>query len=224
MFLSYILIYFSAWKGVKSTGKIVYLTCTAPYIILTILLAKGLFLEGSGEGIAYLLKPRWNEIRKPAVWHEAAIQILFSSSVSFGPLMFYGSRRRPDEKIIPASVIIPLANSLTSIFAALTIFTFLGHVSHVLGKPIQDISDEGLDLAFVAYPGLIYLLNGHNFWALVFFLMLLALGIDTVFALFDFYQQFILEMFPTILQKISKELFCLILTTFCFFCSLIFCT
>ena len=101
--------------------------------------------------------------------------------------MFYGSARRSNEKILPASFIIPLANSLTSIFAALTVFTFLGHVSFILKKPIDQISDEGLDLAFVAYPGLIYLLDGHNFWALLFFLMLISLGIDSVFALFDFY-------------------------------------
>jgi len=46
LFLSYICVYFSAWKGIKSTGKMVWVTCTAPYVILTILLIKGLTLDG----------------------------------------------------------------------------------------------------------------------------------------------------------------------------------
>jgi SNF family Na+-dependent transporter len=60
MFLSYFLIYFSAWKGVKSTGKMVWVTCTMPYVILTVLLIKGLTLEGSGEGLKYLVIPNWS--------------------------------------------------------------------------------------------------------------------------------------------------------------------
>lgn len=68
MFLSYFLIYFSAWKGVKSTGKMVWVTCTMPYVILTILLIKGMTLEGAGEGVKYLLVPKWEKIGDIAVW------------------------------------------------------------------------------------------------------------------------------------------------------------
>jgi len=68
MFLSYFVIYFSAWKGVKSTGKMVWVTCTLPYVILTILLIKGLTLEGSGNGLKYLVIPNWSKIGDIAVW------------------------------------------------------------------------------------------------------------------------------------------------------------
>jgi SNF family Na+-dependent transporter len=68
MFLSYFLIYFSAWKGVKSTGKMVWVTCTMPYVILTVLLIKGLTLEGSGEGLKYLIIPNMAKVREVAVW------------------------------------------------------------------------------------------------------------------------------------------------------------
>jgi len=68
MFLSYFLIYFSAWKGVKSTGKMVWVTCTMPYVILTILLIKGLTLEGSGDGLSYLVKPNLEKIGDIKIW------------------------------------------------------------------------------------------------------------------------------------------------------------
>ena len=39
--LANIVTYFSAWKGLASTGKMVYVTCLMPFVILTILLIKG---------------------------------------------------------------------------------------------------------------------------------------------------------------------------------------
>jgi len=136
--------------------------------------------------------------------------------------MYYGSARKPDEKILKASFWIPVANSATSLFASLTVFTFLGHVSYKLDKNIDEISDQGMDLAFVAYPGLLAEMGGANFWALIFFLMLVTLGVDSVFGNFDFYQTFISDLFPVILQKMRREVYCVILTCFCFICSLTF--
>lgn len=47
-FLVFVMLYFSLFKGVKSSGKVVWFTATAPYAILTILLIRGLFLPGAG--------------------------------------------------------------------------------------------------------------------------------------------------------------------------------
>ena len=68
---------------------------------------------------------------------------MYSSGVSFGPLLFYASARKPDAKILKSSLWLPIINSATSIFAAVTIFSFLGYVSKELDIPIQDISDGG---------------------------------------------------------------------------------
>lgn len=73
LFLSYFLTYFSSWKGLKSTGKMVWITCTAPYVILTILLCFGLSLEGMGKGLHYLFVPEWKNLGDSAVWEGAAV-------------------------------------------------------------------------------------------------------------------------------------------------------
>lgn len=43
-------------QGVKSTGKVVWLTATMPYVVLTILLMRGLMLEGAATGIHFYLR------------------------------------------------------------------------------------------------------------------------------------------------------------------------
>jgi len=187
LFLSYVYAYFSAWKGIKSTGKMVWVTCTLPYFILTVLVIKGLTLEGSGKGLEKLFIPDWSKLADIEIWKNAAVQILFSSSVSFGPLIYYATARKENEKIMKASFWIPVANSLTSLYAAITVFLFLGHVSHVTGKSIDQVSESGMDLAFVAYPGLLGTLDGANVWAVIFFMMLVTLGVDSVFATVDFF-------------------------------------
>ena len=46
----FVLVYFVLWKGVKSTGKVVWVTTLAPYIILFCLLIRGLTLDGAALG------------------------------------------------------------------------------------------------------------------------------------------------------------------------------
>lgn len=148
---------------------------------------------------------------------------MYSSGVSFGPLLYYGTARKPDDKIVGVSYYIPLINSGTSIYAALTIFSFLGHVSHETGIPIEDISEGGLDLAFIAYPGLLSMLKGSNFWSIVFFIMLTTVGVDSVFGMFDFTIQYFEDMFPAIRKNMSKEVYVLVLSIAFFLFGLIFC-
>ena len=222
LFLSYLATYFAAFKGLKSIGAAVYFTVLMPYVILTIFLIRGVTLTGAGEGLKYLFKPDFSKLWDINVWVDAAIQIQFSSGVAFGPLMYYGTARKPDEKILKASYMVPIMNSATSLYAALGMFAFVGHVAHELNLPIDKVSSSGLDLAFVAYPGMINLLAGSNFWAIIFFMMLVLLGIDSVFGFFDHILNYFIDMFPVIREKMSYEVYVAVFTFFSFICSLIF--
>lgn len=149
---------------------------------------------------------------------------MFSSGVAFGPIIYYGGARERDSKILTASFWIPVANSATSFYAALTVFTFIGHVAHVLKLDVDKVTTQSISLAFVAYPGLLNLLSGKNFWAVIFFTMLVTLGIDSSFAYIDYLMEFYLDAFPIILKKMRKEVFCIIVCMTCFISSMMFVT
>ncbi|KAL3856701.1 hypothetical protein ACJMK2_011425 [Sinanodonta woodiana] len=87
----FVIVYFSMWKGIQSSGKAVWITATVPYVVLTILLVRGCTLDGALNGIQYYITPKWERLSDPEVWIDAAAQIFFSLGPGFGTLLALSS-------------------------------------------------------------------------------------------------------------------------------------
>jgi len=211
MVVGFFIIFMAMRKGLQSTGKIVYFTVPLPYILMTILLIKGLTMPGASKGLKFLFIPDFSKLLDIKVWEDAFVQILYSSGIGFGPLIMFASARDKNEPVKTSSLFVPLINSGTSLFAALTIFSFLGYVSEKLDVPVDEISKGGMDLAFIAYPGMMTLLPWPNMWSVFFFVMLITVGIDSIFGFFDYILQYIIDVFPIILKTMSKQIYVLIM-------------
>lgn len=70
-------------------------------------------------------------------------------------------------------------NCFTSFLAGFVVFSVLGYMAFKMGKDVKDIADEGPGLVFIAYPQAIATLRFSPFWAILFFVMLITLGIDS---------------------------------------------
>lgn len=70
-------------------------------------------------------------------------------------------------------------NSATSFIAGFVIFSVLGYMAQVSGQDIKNVATEGPGLVFIVYPAAIATMPGSIFWALIFFMMLLTLGLDS---------------------------------------------
>lgn len=70
--ISLVLVYFCIKEGVETSGKVAIVTATAPYVLLIILLVKGLTLDGASTGLYYLFRPNFLKLFDPFVWVDAA--------------------------------------------------------------------------------------------------------------------------------------------------------
>ncbi|XP_045474082.1 sodium-dependent dopamine transporter isoform X2 [Harmonia axyridis] len=177
----YVICYFSLWKGISTSGKVVWFTALFPYAVLLILLGRGITLPGSAEGIKYYLNPNFNAITSAEVWVDAATQVFFSLGPGFGVLLAYASYNKYHNNVYKDAILTSVINSATSFVAGFVIFSVLGYMAHSAGIPIQEVATEGPGLVFIVYPAAIATMPGSIFWALIFFMMLLTLGLDSSF-------------------------------------------
>uniref|UniRef100_A0A8C9W369 Transporter n=1 Tax=Scleropages formosus TaxID=113540 RepID=A0A8C9W369_SCLFO len=172
-------LYFSLWKGVKSSGKVVYITATLPYVVLLVLLIRGVTLPGAMDGIRAYLYIDLKQLGNPTVWIDAATQIFYSLGAGFGVLIAFASYNKFDNNCYRDALLTSVVNCVTSFFSGFAIFSVLGYLAFKHGAKIEDVATEGPGLVFIIYPEAIATLPGSTLWAIIFFIMLLTLGIDS---------------------------------------------
>lgn len=77
------------------------------------------------------------------------------------------------------SLIVAVSNIATSFFAGLVIFSVIGFLAHELDVEVEKVVDQGAGLAFIVYPEVVTRLPVSPLWSLLFFVMLLTLGLDS---------------------------------------------
>jgi len=182
---SWIVVFLCLMKGVKSSGKVVYFTATFPYFVLIALLVRGVTLPGAMEGLKLLFVPKWEKMLDINVWRDAASQMFFSLGVSWGGLVMFGSYNKFHNKIHLDAAFVSSMDFFTSIISSCVVFSILGFLSETTGVPIESVAKGGQGLAFIAYPEALATVPLPWLWAVLFFLMLFFLGLDSEFALLE---------------------------------------
>uniref|UniRef100_A0A8P4G8H9 Transporter n=1 Tax=Dicentrarchus labrax TaxID=13489 RepID=A0A8P4G8H9_DICLA len=214
---SWMFCYFSIWKGVRSSGKVAYFTATFPYLMLLILLIRGLTLPGAWDGIYYYLYPDLNRLANLEVWIEAGSQICFSYSLTAGTLNVLGSYNEYNNNCYKDCFWLCLLNSGTSFVAGFVVFSVLGFMAHEQGVTVDTVAESGPGLAFIAYPQATAMMPLPQFWTVCFFLMLFLLTVDTHFVTVECFITSISDLFPKLFRKSGRhEIFVLVICLFFF--------
>uniref|UniRef100_H2Z8Z2 Transporter n=1 Tax=Ciona savignyi TaxID=51511 RepID=H2Z8Z2_CIOSA len=208
LLLSWVICYFCIWKGVKSTGKVVYFTATFPFLMLIVLLIRGVTLPGALTGIRFYLTPDINKLANPQVWIDAGTQIFFSFAICLGALVSLGSYNKFGNNCYKDCIILSLVNSGTSFISGFAIFSVLGFMAEEQGVHISEVAESGPGLAFIAYPKAITMMPVSTLWAILFFVMLILLGLDSQFVETEGFITSFVDMFPRQLRKgYNREIF-----------------
>ncbi|XP_012561513.2 sodium-dependent neutral amino acid transporter B(0)AT3 isoform X1 [Hydra vulgaris] len=178
--LSWIIAYACIVKGVKSSGKAVYFTATFPYVVLIILFFVGVTLEGASIGIKTLFTPDFSKLKDPTIWMDAATQMFYTLSVGFGAHISFASYMPIKNNCVRDALTIVILDCGTSVFAGIVVFSILGHREFTLGAPANKIGG-GPGLAFITFCDAFLQMPASPVWSVLFFFMLILLGIDSEF-------------------------------------------
>ncbi|KAL3112743.1 hypothetical protein niasHT_019717 [Heterodera trifolii] len=243
---SWFLIYLCVMKGIKSSGKVMYVTATFPYVVMTLFLFRSIMLDGATAGLRYMITPNLSRLSEPEVWLDAATQIFYSMGLGFGGLIAFASYNPLKNNVKKDVIKMSVANLLTSLYTAFVIFCVLGYmgtknfercmekdmalilkVHPTLFRDLDDLranvsieefasymrydfreskfpdiihhpsyqkcelgqiiaqAAEGTGLAFVVFTEAILQFPFPPLWAVLFFMMLLMLGLGSMFGMLE---------------------------------------
>ncbi|XP_046544146.1 sodium- and chloride-dependent glycine transporter 2-like [Haliotis rubra] len=173
-------------------SQVVYVTAVLPYILLTVLLIRSCMMPGSVDGLLYFLRPDFSKLLTVQVWLEALLQSFYAMNTTYGGLITMGSFNSFNNNCIRDVVLVTIIGQLSCIFCGFTVFSTLGFMANEAQVPIAEVVSSGSGLGFIIYPEAISKLPLSQLWAVLFFLTLLTVGIDSMggvylFQLLDWY-------------------------------------
>ena len=126
-----------------------------------------------------MLIPDLSKLLDGSVWVKASNQVLYMISLGIGCNILFATSRKESDNIFTSSFWVPIITVSCGTLCAIINFCFIGHLSHITNIPINNLPLKGTDLAFITYPAILNAMPYSNFWALLFFIMLITLGIDS---------------------------------------------
>jgi NSS family neurotransmitter:Na+ symporter len=156
------IVVFGIQTGIEKWSKILM---PAIFIILLILIVRGLTLEGAGAGLSFYLKPDFSKINGRVIL-AALGQAFFSLSLGMGTMLTYGSYLSKKENLQTSALKVVTLDTLAAILAGLAIFPA------VFATGLAP--DQGPGLVFVILPAVfnkmpLGLLFGAAFFVLLAF-------------------------------------------------------
>ncbi|XP_076290224.1 sodium- and chloride-dependent GABA transporter 1 [Lasioglossum baleicum] len=205
LILGWLLVYFVIWRGLHQSGKIIWFSALFPYVVLFILLGRAVTLDGAKDGLLYYITPRWKELLTASPWIDGATQIFFAYSIGTGALPALGSYNKFHHNCYKDALITCIVNTLTCLLAGCVTFSILGHIASEQGTEVSEVVKSGPGLVFLTYPEVVVKLPGATMWAIIFFVMLLILGIDSEFCIVESFVTGVVDNWPELLRPHRRK-------------------
>ncbi|CAE8623508.1 unnamed protein product [Polarella glacialis] len=214
----WLIVFASLSFGQKILTKVTWVTVVGPIVMLVVLLIRSVTLDGAADGIEFYIGKFDSEVLGDLdMWASACSQILFSLSPGFGAAITMSSHTRPKENVFRTCMVVVVCNSAFSLVGGFAIFSIVGNITFrlnaaggVLDKAtgamvattVAEQARAGTGLAFIAIAdGMRAFGSGTNAMSVLFFTVLLTLGLDSTFC---FAETFVCYVEDYLLVKGSK--------------------
>ncbi len=176
--LAFVLInYFILKKGIISgIEKSVKYLMPLLFICLLLMVFRNLTLDGALEGVKFYLNPDFSKIT-PTLFLDVLGQVFFALSLGFGVMITLSSHLKSDENLIKTATITCVVNTLIAVLAGFMIFPSL------FSATLEPAS--GPSLVFKTLPIAFSHMHFGNFFAIVFFLLLIIAALTTSLTIYQ---------------------------------------
>lgn len=209
---AWVMVYFSIWKSIKSSGKVRYLTATLPFFLIIVVLFRAITLEGAEKGLQFFFKVEWHRLLDSKVWVHAAAQIFNSVGVGFGTMICFASYNKFHNNIFLDTLSVSLIDAFTSLLVGIFTFATIGNIAFEQNTSVQAVLTDGPGLVFVVYPEALAKMPASQIWAVLFFFMLVCLSLNSQFAIVEVVVTSIQDGFPNYVKRhlLSHEMLVLL--------------
>lgn len=202
--LVWVIIFLIIFRGPRIVAKVVAWTVPLPILLIFVFIIRGVTLPGALSGLKFYLKPDFGKLLDVNVWIQAYGQIFFSLSLAFGVMIAYAKYQPPEKMEVNRNAsITSIINCSTSFIAGFAVFTVIGYLAVSTGQAAQDLKILGPGLTFITYPTAIQLMPLAPLFGVLFFLMLLTLGIDSAFSLVEAFVAGLHDYIKTSKEKLT---------------------
>jgi NSS family neurotransmitter:Na+ symporter len=159
--------------GIEKASKIMM---PILFVLLAILVVRGVLLPGAGAGVEFMLRPDFSAF-SPTVVLIAMGHAFFTLSVGMGAMITYGSYLGPNNNLPMASLQVAFMDTLIAIAAGFAIFPAL----FAFGME----PSEGPGLVFVTLPVVFHQMTGGVLFASMFFVLFLMAALTSSISLLE---------------------------------------
>uniref|UniRef100_A0A8C3VZN0 Transporter n=1 Tax=Catagonus wagneri TaxID=51154 RepID=A0A8C3VZN0_9CETA len=129
LFVIWLIICISMTKGLKSTGKMLYVSILLPYIILFCLLIRSLMMKGAGFGLKNLLAAKVSALYSVEVWRQTGSQLFLSLGSGFGSFTAISSYIPQSNDCVTDAYAVAFLNLVASVTVTVFVFATVGNLA-----------------------------------------------------------------------------------------------
>lgn len=173
MLLCVLIVYKGVQSGIERWSKILM---PVLFLILIVLIVRGLTLPGAMAGVQFYLSPDFSKITAESILI-ALGHAFFSLSLGMGAIITYGSYVEKNQNLFVSTLSVVALDTIVALMAGLAMFPA------VFAKGFAP--DAGPGLVFQVLPVVFCHIPGGPFWATIFFVLLLVAALTSGISLLE---------------------------------------